>query len=97
MPCTQLQGKKKKKNDDIYEEEDTIVKSPYMRVCQAKKILAGEILPTNFKFRGKEAQEIEGNILSLMSNKKLLCKVVMITGSPGAGKTMTTNSILQKL
>lgn len=55
MPCTQLQGKKKKNNDDIYEEEDIIVKSPYMRVCEAKKILAGEILPTNFKFREKEA------------------------------------------
>lgn len=68
-----------------------------MRVCEANKILKGEILPTNFKFRGKEAEEIEGKILSLMSNKKLLCKVVMISGSPGAGKTMTTNSILQKL
>ena len=55
------------------------------------------MLPTNFKFREKEAEEIEEKILSLMSNKKLLCKVVMISGSPGAGKTMTTNSILQKL
>lgn len=33
IPCTQLQGNKKKNSNDIYEEEDTIVKTPYMRVC----------------------------------------------------------------
>lgn len=35
---------------------------------------------------------------SLTSNKKgQVCKIIMITGSPGAGKTMSTNFVLQKL
>lgn len=33
-----------------------------------------------------------------MTNKKgQVCKIIMITGSPGGGKTMSTNFVMQKL
>jgi Cdc6-like AAA superfamily ATPase len=42
--------------------------------------------------------EIEETIKNLLNSKKPnLCKIIMLTGSPGGGKTLCINHVLHKL
>lgn len=69
-----------------------------MRIYEAKRILCGEQLPSKFKFRDKETKEIETSIRNFLSGKKdYKYRILMLTGSPGAGKTLCANNVLHKL
>jgi Cdc6-like AAA superfamily ATPase len=60
--------------------------------------LGGNEMPKNFNHRGEEIKEIVKYIENCLTNKnKNKYKILMVTGSPGAGKTLSVSHILTKL
>lgn len=54
-------------------------------------------MPTKFRFREEEIETIEKKIEGFLGKERTnVPKIIMITGSPGAGKTLSTNFILKK-
>ena len=55
-------------------------------------------MPKNFNFRDEEVKDIVKYIESCLANKnKNKYKILMVTGSPGAGKTLSVSHVLTKL
>ena len=70
-----------------------------MKKFEALDVLKGTNHPSQIRYRDQQIIQIKKYIdLFLNSNTKRAskCRIIMITGSPGAGKTLCTNHILRK-
>jgi len=55
-------------------------------------------MPKNFSHREKELKELKKYVEDCLTKKnKSKYKIMMVTGSPGAGKSLSVNHILAKL
>lgn len=62
------------------------------------EFLGGNEMPKNFNHREEEINEIIKYIENCLVNKnKNKYKILMVTGSPGAGKTLSVSHVLTKL
>jgi len=59
-------------------------------------MLNGTHMPGKFKFRDQEIERINAFLESCIKGEKKGFKFLMITGSPGSGKTLSANSVLSK-
>jgi Cdc6-like AAA superfamily ATPase len=51
---------------------------------------------TEFKYREKEIEEIEDFVWGIESATKRGCRFLMVTGSPGLGKTLSVTHVLKR-
>lgn len=72
------------------------IRSFDLRKIQAIELLNGTHMPSNFKFRDHEIERINAFLDTCIKGEKKGYKFLMITGSPGSGKTLSANSILSK-
>lgn len=54
-------------------------------------------MPSKFRFREEEIEKITNFLTSCINKEKKGYRFLMVTGSPGAGKTLTVNSVLSSL
>jgi Cdc6-like AAA superfamily ATPase len=64
---------------------------------EALEHLSGTNMPPSFRFRDKETQAIQRFIHDCLKMDKKGFRFLMVTGSPGAGKTLCLNSVLNKV
>ena len=104
MPKTKQSRKKKPDlsltmQDSSEQSNSCRPRSFELRAAEAFEILKGSNNPSQISYRDKEIDEIKNCIENLINdttnNNK--CKVLMLTGSPGAGKTLCANFILKKM
>ncbi len=68
-----------------------------LRKSQALEFLNGANMPSKFRFREKEIERIQGFLESCLSRERKGYRFLMVTGSPGAGKSLSINSVLSGL
>lgn len=54
-------------------------------------------MPSKFRFRERELERINSFLSECLGGKKKGYRFLMVTGSPGAGKTLCLNSVLSGL
>jgi Cdc6-like AAA superfamily ATPase len=60
-------------------------------------MLNGTSAPSKFRFREKEIERIKSFVDDCLNQQKKGFKFMMITGAPGAGKSLCANSVLSKI
>jgi Cdc6-like AAA superfamily ATPase len=66
-----------------------------MRKAEAISLLNGTKMPSKFRFREKEIERIEGFLEACGKEEKGI-RFLMLTGSPGAGKSLCANTVLAR-
>lgn len=72
-------------------------RSLQLRRAEALELLSSGKVPSKFRFRQNQIERISAFVNSCMSHSKKGYRFLMITGSPGAGKSLCTNTILSKI
>jgi Cdc6-like AAA superfamily ATPase len=78
-----------------YEREESTFRSLMMRKAEAISLLNGTKMPSKFRFREKEIERIEGFLEACGKEEKGI-RFLMLTGSPGAGKSLCANTVLAR-
>ena len=80
-------------------EETTLspLRSFKLRRAETLEYLNGTNMPSKFRFREREIEKIHEFITSCLASTKKGYRFLMITGSPGAGKTLCANTILNAI
>ena len=78
------------------EELDSPYHSLMLRKAQAIDLLNGAKMPNKFRFREKEMGKMEVFLETCLSGEKKGLRFLMVTGAPGAGKTLSVNSVLSR-
>jgi hypothetical protein len=68
-----------------------------LRKMETLEFLNGANMPSKFRFREAEIEKISAFLTSCINKEKKGYRFMMITGSPGAGKTLSVNSVLSSL
>lgn len=92
-------------NTDLYvssaEETDELNQKPYrtyvLRKAEALHLLNGTSIPSKFRFREQEKERIQSFVTSCVKEDHKGFKFLMITGAPGAGKSLCANSVLSHM
>ena len=98
-------GKKRSLNTELYvssaEETEELNQKPYrsfiLRKAEALDLLNGTSVPSKFRFREQEIERIQTFVSSCVEEDRKGFKFLMITGAPGAGKSLCANSVLSKM
>ena len=99
---TKKQRQLQKKEPWISSAEDTEegVDKPYhslmLKNAEAVDLLNGTKMPSSFRFREKEMGRIEAFLDACVKEKKKGVRFLMLTGAPGAGKTLCANTVLSQ-
>lgn len=92
-------------NTDLFvssvEETEELNQKPYrsylVRKVEALQLLNGTLIPLKFRFREQEKERIQTFVTSCVKEDHKGFKFLMITGAPGAGKSLCANSVLSHI
>ena len=85
-------------NLTTHDQEDFLdLRSNTLRKIETLDYLNGTHMPAKFKFRDEEMTKIRHFLESCINKQKKGYRFMMLTGSPGAGKTLCVNSVLSNM
>ena len=73
------------------------LRSLTLRKMEVLDYLNGTNMPAKFRFREQELEKIDSFLQTCVKKEKKGYRFLMVTGSPGAGKTLCINSALVNL
>jgi len=79
------------------DEEHVDLRSLTLRKMEALDYLNGTNMPEKFRFREEEIGKIDNFISKVVKKEQKGYRFLMVTGSPGAGKTLSINHVLGRV